>query len=297
MTTALASHPDHTSTIQTTPTSHFPEWTFLLNGAKSLAAILGHQAGGHPVLATYREHGKKWLIARQSLLAEFFPDRIDGASTGVFCKADINTVGSSSPDTSNSSSSTNFFPASLEATAIRTLRRHVIDHINLQRQLGAQRAINPTNSEQTITTLPSPLDSDTYQKLLGIYTHALDELDLIFAYIATHSRPLNPQDTLLFLWEVSDSLVPLLQQEPRPPQGAVAIFAHFAVILKMYEEEGNVWWVRGWGKQIVRQAYDALDESYRVWISWPLRVFGLDSHVDLHQEGLGNSMKDLIPLH
>lgn len=311
---ALASHPEHTSSSSptatlssgSTPTSAFPEWTFLLNGTKSLAKILGHRAADHPVLTTYRAHGKRWLAARQRLLAEYFPSRKDGASTGVFCKVDADnmTVDNTDTNTDNNNNNSNkkFLPTSLEASSLRQLRRRVLESINLK---AVQTTTNPEPAcsrrfPTPATGTPSPCTSSIdHQRLLEIYTHALDELDLVFAYTMTHPRPLNPQDTFLFLWEVSDSMIPLLLQ-PQPEEGesttptpspapeAVAIFAHYGIILKMYEEEGHVWWVRGWARQIIRRAHDVLDDLHRPWIIWPMREAGLD--YDFAGGGLANTM-------
>ena len=170
---------------------------------------------------------------------------------------------------------------SLEQTSLEGLRRRVTDSISLA---DVQPSSDPTKRTTFTVDTPNSPSSRT-ARLLQVYTHALDELELSFAY--TTSFPLDPQDATLWLWEVSDSLVPLLKHQP-PAQEAVAIFAHFAILLKLYQDKGQVWWVQGWAKHIVRQAHDVLDEVHKPWIVWPMREVGLD--FDFAGGGIRNTM-------
>ncbi|KAK3345949.1 hypothetical protein B0T25DRAFT_592322 [Lasiosphaeria hispida] len=109
--------------------------------------------------------------------------------------------------------------------------------------------------------------------LLATYGHAVDELEL--ALVARGEGPRDVLDAMLWLWEVSDSLVPLLRSDPArglaPAQEAVAIFAHFCILLKHHESH---WWLQGWGDHLISRAYDILDAEHRSWIEWPMREIG-----------------------
>jgi hypothetical protein len=70
---------------------------------------------------------------------------------------------------------------------------------------------------------------------------------------------------------VSESLVPLLRV---PTQEAVAIFAHYSVLLKHHESR---WWLQGWAEHVVMRAQEILDEEHREWIEWPVRELELMS--------------------
>ncbi|KAK4185232.1 putative transcription factor [Podospora australis] len=104
--------------------------------------------------------------------------------------------------------------------------------------------------------------------LLQTYSHALDELELALVAMKPPAKP-DVLAVMLWLWEVSDSLVPLLKV---PEQEAVAIFAHFCILLKHHE---STWWLQGWGDHLVRRAHAVLDEEHRGWIEWPVREVGL----------------------
>ncbi len=142
-----------------------------------------------------------------------------------------------------------------------------------------------------LTTVMSP-------SLLATYTHAVDELALALVSRQDKEMPRDVMDAMLWLWVVSDSLVPLLKsgsngggqgssgdpgrngdamegvvEEGRtePAQEAVAIFAHFCILLKHHESH---WWLQGWADHLIARAYEILDEEHRIWIEWPMREVG-----------------------
>ncbi|KAK0724205.1 hypothetical protein B0H67DRAFT_597958 [Lasiosphaeris hirsuta] len=172
-----------------------PDWAFLINGAKSLSAVLGEQ-GRDTVLAPFLEYGgRRWSAQREP----------DGRSAGGGGEA---------------------------AGGVEVLRARIREAV------GGQPA------------------------LLATYGHAGE-------------GPRDVLDAMLWLWEVSDSLVPLLKSDPArdlaPAQEAVAIFAHFCILLKHHESH---WWLQGWGDHLISRAYDILDAEHRSWIEWPMREIG-----------------------
>ncbi len=95
------------------------------------------------------------------------------------------------------------------------------------------------------------------EKLLSIYTLAIDELEICLLSAQDASSPRDIIEAMMWLWAVADDLIPLLRI---PSQEAVAIFAHFCILLKQYEDQ---WWLRGWSDYLISKSYDILDEEHR----------------------------------
>ncbi|KAK0648556.1 hypothetical protein B0T16DRAFT_326522 [Cercophora newfieldiana] len=185
-----------------------PDWTFLLNGAKSFSHILGSQ-GHDTVLAPFLAYGHvRYHAAR---------------------------------DTPRPSTS---------LSGVAALRERIL-------------AASPAPSQDVLAT----------------YAHALDELELALVARQSEEMPRDVLDAMLWLWEVSDSLVPLLKSgtgeggspSGKPAQEAVAIFAHFSILLRHHESH---WWLQGWAEHLISQAWEILDEEHRSWIEWPMREIG-----------------------
>lgn len=78
------------------------------------------------------------------------------------------------------------------------------------------------------TTTVSPQAQVGAEQRLRTYIHAINELELSLVIIMREQgEDKDVLDAMLWLWEVSDSLVPLLKI---PTQEAVAIFAHFCIL-------------------------------------------------------------------
>ncbi|KAK4653535.1 hypothetical protein QC762_507810 [Podospora pseudocomata] len=193
-------------------TSSFPEWTFLVTGAKSLSSVLGPR-GHETMLAPFLAYGgQRWRTHRAKMQESQM-----GEAWGPLSALRQNILGS------------------------------------MQKQEGQEGA----------------------QERLATYIHALDELELSLVIITREQNGEGAEeekdvlDAMLWLWEVSDSLVPLLKI---PTPEAVAIFAHFCILWKHHE---RTWWLQGWGDHLVERAHEILDEEHREWIEWPMRVVGL----------------------
>jgi hypothetical protein len=75
-------------------------------------------------------------------------------------------------------------------------------------------------------------------------------------------------DAFVWVWEVSDDFLPLLEEGT---QEAVAIFAYFSVVLKKLDKQ---WWLQGWADHIISRASQLLDHRHRIWIQWPVEEIG-----------------------
>lgn len=87
---------------------------------------------------------------------------------------------------------------------------------------------------------------------------------------ATRPVTLEAWDVLPWHGRVNRDFFPLLDANP-PKQEAVAIFAHFLVLLKKLESQ---WWLEGWPDHLMGKAWAALDAEHRQWIGWPMEELG-----------------------
>lgn len=88
------------------------------------------------------------------------------------------------------------------------------------------------------------------------------------SHVLEGARHVNFSDAFIWVWQVADDFLPLLQA---PTQEAVAVLAHFCVHLKELE---SLWWFRGWADHLISRAWEMLDEEHRLWIRWPVEEIG-----------------------
>ncbi|EFQ35800.1 hypothetical protein CGRA01v4_04030 [Colletotrichum graminicola] len=113
----------------------------------------------------------------------------------------------------------------------------------------------------------SGIDAD----LLRVYNLAIDELRHTMS-LALHEGGRNMDIIDIFIWKyfVTDEFLPLLKT-PDAKQEAIAIYAHFCIVLKRLESQ---WWLQGWAMHLISQAWELLDESHKPWIQWPMDELG-----------------------
>jgi hypothetical protein len=75
-------------------------------------------------------------------------------------------------------------------------------------------------------------------------------------------------DAFMWIYRVADNFLPYLKV---PTQEAVAIFAHFCVLLKRVPDQ---WWLDGWADHLISKAYGLLDHEHRLWIRWAIEEMG-----------------------
>lgn len=66
----------------------------------------------------------------------------------------------------------------------------------------------------------------------------------------------------LFMW-LYRSLDDFSMVTELPTQNSLVIWAHLAVVIKMYERQ---WWLQGWGEHIMASVYERLDSKHRPWV-------------------------------
>lgn len=111
--------------------------------------------------------------------------------------------------------------------------------------------------------------SVTDNTLLSIYNYAIDELRMQLSLCVSEGKnSLDLMDAFVWQFVLADSFVPLLAN---PTQEAAAIFAHFCVILKRFDEH---WWLQGWGTVLIARVWEILDSVHRPWIQWVVEEMG-----------------------
>ena len=136
--------------------------------------------------------------------------------------------------------------------------------------------MHPKTTDGHSDGAPSPLqdlqmwldESTKHRDHLYIYSRAIRELQSLYRLLTTDTR-LEILDAFVWIWEVADDFLPLLELST---QGAVVIFAYFCVVLKRLD---NQWWLQGWADHLMSQAYATLDDEHRLWIGWPIEQIGL----------------------
>lgn len=83
---------------------------------------------------------------------------------------------------------------------------------------------------------------------------------------------LDLSDAFVWLFIVADDFLPLLKPSAGPAQEALAIFAHFCILLKRLDGE---WWLQGWGTHLILRCHSLLDDEHRLWIRWPIEEAGI----------------------
>ncbi|SPQ25624.1 b066da8a-2a37-4e81-8fb9-239addd9fe2f [Thermothielavioides terrestris] len=228
--------------------SGFPDWAFLLSGSKSIMDVLGSR-GSETAAAPFLHYGGMRWRARRAMLDALKQGKGKSAlSTTPPAGAGAGPAGKAGHEEEEQRPGVSE-PESLLAP----LRARII----------AAAAAAASASSTTASGEPGRPDH-----LLHTYTHAVDELELALVAQRDPAAPRDVLDAMVWLWEVSDSLVPLLRV---PTQEAVAIFAHFCVLLKHHESH---WWLQGWADHIMARAHEILDAEHREWIEWPIREIG-----------------------
>ncbi|OLN87849.1 hypothetical protein CCHL11_00548, partial [Colletotrichum chlorophyti] len=135
---------------------------------------------------------------------------------------------------------------------------HTRDESKVQSDLLAdlQRLVNKTCADNN---------------LLPVYNRAIDELRrTLSVFLWDGGRGMDITDAFVWKYLMAEDFLPLLKS-PGATQEAVAIFAHFCILLKRLENE---WWLHGWATHLITRAWAMLDQDHRLWIQWPIEELG-----------------------
>lgn len=207
-----------------------------MRGAKSISSVLG-SAGAGTALAPFLAYGEgRWLAIRD-------------------------------PGTSNPSTPATLLPP--------TGPLPTPDYFKRSQQTFPRRPSTALPGVANLRALVAAVNPPPSPSHLATYAHALDELELaLVARTSGQQGGGDVLDAMIWMWEVSDSLMPLLKPSPTgegPAQEAVAIFAHYSLLLKYHDSH---WWLWGWAEHVLSRAWAMLDEEHRGWIEWPVREVG-----------------------
>ncbi|KAM0284405.1 hypothetical protein ACHAQH_001981 [Verticillium albo-atrum] len=117
--------------------------------------------------------------------------------------------------------------------------------------------------------------------LLEIYSFAIEHLRRVLTLLVANAEGvatpamgtgvrLEGWDVIMWKWTVAKDFLPLLQGA-HPAQEAVAIFAHFLILIKKVEDQ---WWLEGWSTHLMGKVWEKLDQEHRLWVQWPIEELG-----------------------
>ena len=133
--------------------------------------------------------------------------------------------------------------------------------------------LNPKPWDDAPTLPPDVVQAlDTLREKV-IPTHSSDRSPIYLEAVENLHRTCQAYEVnqnhlpIAFLWLVmlERDFIDLLKQ--RDPM-ALVIFAHFGAVC---QAASTLWWARNWDSLIVEAAYQALDDEWRPWISWPMQ--------------------------
>ncbi|KAG8664777.1 transcription factor [Fusarium poae] len=103
------------------------------------------------------------------------------------------------------------------------------------------------------------------------YLKALDQLSQRFdsAFLSTSRvAQLSPQQVFVWVYQLDDEFVRLLQEEKPIP---LVILSYFCILLNRLS---SFWWIRGWPEHLLSEIHSSLDEEYKVWMRRPMEETG-----------------------
>lgn len=105
---------------------------------------------------------------------------------------------------------------------------------------------------------------------LETLNETIDKLrrSLAIAYSTGNTGEVGFRGATIWLVLVSNEFLVLVKEQQNE---ALCILAFFAVVLKRTE---HAWWSEGWGLHLIQAVYSLLDESYKLWIRWPIEEIG-----------------------
>ncbi len=105
------------------------------------------------------------------------------------------------------------------------------------------------------------------------YAHAIQILEETFKRIASK----DSDNGMVLSWPVGLEPAYITLLGERQPM-ALVILAYYAVILNEIEDS---WWVRGWGRHLILDISQMVDEDWRTLIAWPMEKIGAGGKSDL----------------
>ncbi|ETS81862.1 hypothetical protein PFICI_06864 [Pestalotiopsis fici W106-1] len=211
--------------------SGFPDWMFLLRGSRLFHSYLTEDGALEPLLHDARQ---RWIRMFSARLPDDDPAKRHLDNIGKMIAEETTTAITAAEDKADDNER--------EATVSR-LRHNQNVYLEAISKMehalaGCRRTASP---------------DDGVRRGSGVYE------DGVAARMA-----------FIWLFEVTDGLLPLLQTEPTPQEAAV-LLAFFAALL---QKSSNHWWTQGWPEHLIARIYALLDQNHRLWIRWPIEEMG-----------------------
>lgn len=103
------------------------------------------------------------------------------------------------------------------------------------------------------------------------YALAIHELLKVFTQAGIRKERGRGVVAAVFVWPNSIPQAYLGLLADSKPE-AMVILAHYSVLLHMLDSE---WFLRGWGRYLVKSIADSVDEEWQEWLTWPKEIVGL----------------------
>jgi hypothetical protein len=118
-----------------------------------------------------------------------------------------------------------------------------------------------------------------------VYAHTVADLRVCYRVVEYLSQSRLCMVAAVFCWPV---MVPPTYFDllTRGTPQSLIILAHYVVLLHYIDD---FWWMEGWTKQMLDTIEGLLDESWRPWIEWPLKVVRGAAAARARQGGSNNN--------
>ncbi|KAI4593985.1 hypothetical protein KJ359_008773 [Pestalotiopsis sp. 9143b] len=99
---------------------------------------------------------------------------------------------------------------------------------------------------------------------------AIDSLKKSFALANDSSLSDGNRSRGVFVWlyKISDSFIDLVGAGDSE---ALCVLAFFCVLLRRLD---YLWWIESWGIDLIERIYNRLNDTYKLWIRWPIEEVG-----------------------
>lgn len=118
------------------------------------------------------------------------------------------------------------------------------------------------------TNIRTSLGDDQFTQQLLF--DALHDLKRSFALLLNSNQSDENKTRGIFVWlyKISDAYIDLVGKGNNE---ALCVLAFFCVLLRRLD---FMWWMEGWGLHLIERIYLRLNNTYRLWIRWPIEEIG-----------------------
>lgn len=132
--------------------------------------------------------------------------------------------------------------------------------------------LSATFENEAFRELEANMQASTGHDLatLQVLLEAVRDLKRSFALLWDKSQSDENKSRGIFVWlyKISNAYIDLVTKDNNE---ALCVLAFFCVLLRRLE---FMWWIEGWGLHLIERIYSRLNNTYRLWIRWPIEETG-----------------------